>query len=65
MAAKDYLLAHVSITDIRKLFMKHAGDPTSNQAPDFEGQFCYDSTNNKMYVAVGTTDTDWELITSS
>lgn len=65
MAAKGYLLANVSITDLRKLIAMHAGDPTSNITPDFEGQFCYDSTNNKMYVAVGTANTAWELITSS
>lgn len=41
----------------------YAGNPTSNVTPNFEGEFLYDSTNDAMYLARGTANTDWFNIT--
>ena len=40
----------------------YVGDPTSNLAPLFAGQFCHDTSNNDFYWSYGTAVTEWKKL---
>ena len=50
---------HVGIFD-------YNGDPNGNKTPAYAGQLCRrtDTTPDDIYIAIGTANTEWELITN-
>jgi len=42
-------------------YLENAGSPQGVITPDFLNQACYDTTNNVMYRAMGTTNTSWTV----
>jgi hypothetical protein len=41
---------------------QYAGDPTNNDTPDFQGQFCEDTTNHDLYWASTTASSGWKKL---
>lgn len=45
-------------------FQQYAGAPSGNLTPAVKGAVCVDTTNGELYQAVGTSNTDWEKLTT-
>lgn len=39
----------------------NAGDPVGSVTPNYVGEILHDTTNNVMYRAIGTANTDWTI----
>lgn len=39
----------------------NAGDPVGSVTPNYVGELLHDTTNNVVYRAIGSTNTDWAI----
>lgn len=39
----------------------NAGDPVGSVTPNYVGELLHDTTNNVMYRAIGSANTDWTI----
>lgn len=44
--------------------VEYAGTPSGNVTPDHIGQHLFDTANSDFYIATGTANTDWKLLTT-